>query len=102
MSALGLAELKDPPLLAALREKLIEVDWVLLTGDDNMPAEHPTHLTGLTVATVDGRWEGKGLEQEDWKWETCQRWAHYMADRQAPATIRRYSPKATRLWTPRL
>ena len=93
--------MEDPELLADLRQRFNGVDWVLLTGDDNMPSEHAEIVDGLTIATVDGRWEGRGFTQEQWKWETCHRWAHYIAEVHPPATIRRFSPFSHRPWTPR-
>ncbi len=100
---LGLDRLQDDVLLPRLVDLHRGLDWMLITSDDNMPAEHGgliTSLGGITVATIDGQWKGHGLEQEQWKCEVVHRWVHVMHD-QDPLTIRRYSQASHRLWTPR-
>ena len=66
---LGLAGLKDEPLLRAIAA-LSEVDPVLVTNDDGMPGEHEGLIAklGLTIATVDGR-RKPGWAAEEWKKE---------------------------------
>lgn len=84
--------LEDHLLLPLLAAELAEVAWILITGDDAMPAEHGTIIEEhhITVATVHPRWERSGLEQEAFKREVVHRWAHAMAA-QANETCRRYS-----------
>lgn len=93
--------LLDPELLEHLRTEFASRNWALITADDHMPRDHAEHVAGLTVATVDGRWEGRWPEQEQWQWESVMRWAHYVADRQRPMTVRRLSPFQQRPWTSR-
>lgn len=97
---LGLKGLKDEPLLLAV-SKLPEVDPVLVTGDDAMPAEHGKLLgkLGLTVATVDGR-RKPGWPPEEWKKETVHRWAHII-QLQEPGICRRYSVAGHDPWRER-
>ncbi|CAN5500759.1 hypothetical protein BH23ACT9_BH23ACT9_32660 [soil metagenome] len=73
-----------------------------MTGDDAMPDEHEDVIErlGVTVATVDGRWEHHGMEQEAYKREVVHRWAHRMAEQQ-DGEVRRYSPSSNRTWTRR-
>lgn len=96
---LGLLANLDAALLRALHER--EDDWMLVTGDDDMPREHGPLITslGTTVATVDGR---RSLEwgREEWKKEIVHRWAHVM-QKQQPGTIRRYGINRHAVWTPR-
>ncbi len=106
---LGVHRLTDPVLLRWLPERFDGKNWMLVTGDDAMPAEHGEQLRELeiTLATIDGRWEPltpeleqSGLGQEHWKHEIVHRWVHVMA-LQAPATIRRYSLDTYGRWTRR-
>lgn len=99
LAQLGLKGLKDEPMLLALAEQLDE-PYVLVTGDDAMPATHRTAIaeTATTLATLDPRWQRTGLKQECYKHEVVHRWAHAMAN-QRPGTIRRYSLTANRSWT---
>jgi hypothetical protein len=99
VSSLKLRHLVDPELLAVLAERYRDQRWVLVTGDDLMPGEHHQHIEAwsITVATVDGRWRGQGLSQEEWKREVVHRWAHVMAA-QRPGTVQRYSLRSHRAW----
>lgn len=99
LAELGLQRLKDDPMLEALAHRLSE-PYVLLTGDDAMPATHRPMIdaTGTTVATIDARWQRSGFEQEAFKFEVSQRWAHKIAS-QVPLTIVRYSAGTYRPWT---
>lgn len=94
---------KDPPLLELLRRHFADKDqdWTMVTADDKMPGEHQDEVGGLTIATIDPRWMDRWPTQEGWKRETVARWAHRMAG-QSPQTVRRYSPFASRLWSPLL
>jgi hypothetical protein len=56
---------------------------------------------GVTVATVQALGRGRGVDEERFAREACHRWAHAMA-RQARGTVRRYSPDASRPWSPRV
>lgn len=76
--------------------------FILVTGDDVMPAEHREQIgdLGMTVATIGGRIPDDPSKIEAWKRDSVHRWAHVMANQEA-ATIRRYNPKGHRLWTQR-
>ncbi len=58
LSELHLRHVKDPELLRALAAHFGDKPWILVTGDDNMPAVHADviHEVGATLATVDPRW----------------------------------------------
>lgn len=76
--------------------------WVLVTGDDSMPAVHADVINEVhaTLATIDRR-RPPGYEDDDaWGREVTHRWAHLMA-RQTPGTVRRYGATGSRLWVPR-
>ncbi len=55
LSELQLRHAKDPELLMSLAEYFGDEPWVLVTGDDNMPAVHPDVIqeVGATLGTVD-------------------------------------------------
>lgn len=98
--------LKHTELLGASDPQLIRTvgswtDVVLVTNDDNMPAEHGELLVqaGLTVAVVAPRAD-KTFTRQEWERETVHRWAHRIAE-QPPGTIVRYSPSGHALWRPR-
>lgn len=90
----------DPSLLAALAEK-IDVPWILVTADDQMPGVHREVVTtlGLTIATIDGR-HPPGSREDERQRDAVHRWAHVM-QAQPELSIRRYSPSAYRNWTRR-
>jgi hypothetical protein len=117
------AELLDPDLIPLLAERFHDLAWVLITADDNMPAEHAQVLRfhGATVATIDPYDDdklsslqaeapivgdedeiGELPELEDmYQRDTVHRWAHRIS-RQANGSIRRYYRSApSRPWTPR-
>ena len=100
---LGLARAGDPELLRGLARRMGDQPWVLVTADDFLPAEHADLVAelGATIATVQARGRGRGVDEERFARETCHRWAHAMAG-QAPGAVRRYSPEANRPWTARL
>jgi hypothetical protein len=107
---LGYGRLKDPALLRALFGDL--PDAVLVTGDDNMPQNHPLVIkeVAATVATIEP-WDRRdrpplvlppGLSSDEaWKREVVQRWAHVMAV-QERQSIRRYSRDRNAIWKPRI
>lgn len=99
---IGVDRLEDPPLLRWLAETYGGEPFVLVTGDDAMPAEHGGLIRelGLTIATVDGRWSTSGLDHEAWKREIVHRWAHAM-QAQPDGLVRRYSVHWYRPWTRR-
>lgn len=101
--ALGLAvDVKDPDLLRGLVAHYGQgADWVLVTGDDKMPAEHGPVIreTRATVATIDPEFPDGVLEFE-WRTDIVQRWAHAM-QKQAPQTVRRYGETGSKIWRPR-
>lgn len=101
-AALGLADnIKDPELLRGLAENYNGVrEWVLVTGDDGMPAEHgevigetcatiatihPDHPEDMTQHACESTWFIGGLTPEE----------------QTPQTVRRYSLSGSHIWTPR-
>ncbi len=107
LAELGFRGLQDVPLLQQLA--WLQYQWLLVTADDAMPSDHRDTVArlGSTIATVDGRWKKNaetvgylGMTQEQFKWETVQRWAHVMAH-QPDGTIRRYSLTAHGNWTQR-
>ena len=103
-ASIGFTSIKDPGVLDMLAE--IETPWVLVTGDDFMPAEHAEKLAeiGATVAVVDGEWEKACAmheverTQEEFKRDTVHRWAHSIEEQEA-GTIRRYTPWRNDKWT---
>lgn len=99
---LGLGGHLDPQLLRAAHERYLSAEWVLVTSDDSMPATHADVVAelGATIATLDGRWRRYSDDQEAYKREVVHRWVHTMAE-QEQGTVRRYTPNAHRLWTPR-
>jgi hypothetical protein len=88
----------DDDLLDAIAA--LDPEAVLITGDDDMPAEHQIALqrTGITVAIVDPILAA-GFSQSAWPHEVVHRWAHRMEE-QAQGTIRRYN-LANLIWTDR-
>ncbi len=86
-------------------------DPVLITGDNDMPAEHASVLAEVnaTVAVVKpwspeegfvSRWEGQDHRGEDeWEHEVVQRWAHSIQG-QVTGTVRRYSLSSHAPWRP--
>jgi hypothetical protein len=99
---LGLArDVKDYELLPGVAERYPDGDWVLVTGDDWMPAEHGAVVleTRSTVATIHTEHPPE-LMQHEWRYDVVQRWAHAMQE-QLPQTVRRYSLSGSHAWTPR-
>ena len=93
---LGLKQLKDPELIAALNG--LDFPWVLLTGDDKLPLVHSdvVELYEPTIAVIGPRiTSGRGIEMH--RADVTHRWAHKIAV-QDEGTIRRYSSKSHRLW----
>ncbi|MDP9404380.1 MAG: hypothetical protein M3P85_13880 [Actinomycetota bacterium] len=92
--------MKDPQLLNELADHYADRPWVMVTADDAMPAAHAGTIATLavTIATVAPA-PMSGPAEEEWKRETVHRWAHKMQIQQ-PASIRRYSPTASRVWRP--
>lgn len=103
LSELHLRHAKDPDLLRALAEHFGDEPWVLVTGDDNLPAVHADVIQEMstTLATVDARRPPTYLGDEDgWGREVVHRWAHLM-EKQSPGSIRRYSTGGGRRWARR-
>jgi hypothetical protein len=87
-------------------------DAVLVTYDDRMPEEHPVIIerNRATVATVEP-WDRRDraplfgheilADDELWKREVVQRWAHEMA-RQDRGSIWRYDRERRHKWTPNI
>jgi len=86
-------------------------DPVLITGDDDMPAEHAGVIAsvGATIATIRhwtqkesriGTWEGQQHRtEEEWDQEIVHRWAHVM-QLQRTGSIRRYGLAKHGIWKP--
>lgn len=105
LAQMGLKKLLDPDLIPRLADRLADVEWLLLTGDDRMPLEHGEIIEacGATVATVHpwADYRGRGFpSQEAYKHEVVHRWAHKLVE-QKPRTVRRYTPFRHGVWTPR-
>lgn len=102
-AALGLADnVKDPELLRALAANYGgKREWVLVTGDDGMPAEHGEVIleTAATIATIHPEYP-EGMTQHAWRIDVVQRWAHAMQD-QTARTVRRYALSGSQVWKPR-
>jgi hypothetical protein len=107
VSEAGLLTLEDEPLLRAIYKE--REDIVFVTADDNLPSEHPGILREVraTVATVApferGKWRSQqaGISDEEaWKREIVQRWAHSMQG-QERGTARRYFLSGGQKWAPR-
>lgn len=99
---IGLAiGVEDPDVLRGLRDLYDDEDWVLVTGDDKLPAEHGPVVveTEATIATVDPDYP-EGLTEYAWRTDVVQRWAHAIQT-QKPRTVRRYSEGGSKVWTPR-
>ncbi|HUZ42782.1 MAG TPA: hypothetical protein VMU63_00125 [Acidimicrobiales bacterium] len=100
---IGLGRAGDAELIRGLARRYADEEWVLVTGDDHLPAEQAGLLEalGITVATIEWRLNPAPDGREQAARDTCHRWAHAMAA-QGAGTIRRYSPERNRAWTPRL
>lgn len=101
-AALNLDQLEDPPLLRELARLYNDKrPWVLVTGDDTMPAEHGSEIIEhrATVATLLPEYPPEMTEYH-WHLDVVQRFAHTM-QAQAPETVRRYALNGSVPWTPR-
>ncbi len=98
---LGLVGVKDPELLPRLAAIFADQSWVLVTGDDAMPAEHGPLIieTKVTVATIHPE-HPEGVTEHAWNMDIVHRWAHSMQD-QEQRTVRRYHARTSQPWTPR-
>jgi hypothetical protein len=100
---LGLAHnVKDPELLQALADQYADkAEWILVTGDDMMPAEHGQVIieTRATVATIFPEYPD-GVTEHAWNVDVVQRWAHAMQEQQV-GSVRRYSMGSSKPWRPR-
>lgn len=102
LSELHLHRAPDPDLLRSVAEHFRDGPWVLVTGDDSMPAVHAEVIAevGATLATVDRRRPPAYEDDDAWGCEIAHRWAHVMA-RQVPGSVRRYGESGGRTWTKR-
>jgi hypothetical protein len=102
-AALGLSEnVKDPELLRGLAENYNgKRAWILVTGDDAMPAEHGDVIieTEATIATIHPDYP-VDMTEHAWRVDLVQRWAHAMQE-QALQTVRRYALTGSQVWKPR-
>lgn len=102
-SKLNLAQgIKDGQLLRSLAALFGgKENWVLVTGDDNMPAEHGPAIkeTEATIAVIHPE-RPAGISQHAWRIDLVHRWAHQM-QRQEPQSVRRYTEGGSKVWTPR-
>jgi hypothetical protein len=93
----------DPQLLRALAGNYNGVrEWVLVTGDDAMPAEHGDVIleTRATIATIHPEYPRDEMTEYHWRVDVVHRWAHAM-QLQAAQTVRRYSLMGSQVWRPR-
>ena len=99
VAALGLKGLKDGPLILTLAER--SDPWVLLTADDELPRRWHAVIeeTRATVAIIHPTCPASHTANQ-WHHDVAHRWAHVFGE-QEQGTVRRYSLKAHRLWTPR-
>lgn len=96
VSALGLRGSTDPQLLLKLDAQLD--DWVLVTADDALPADHAEQIVavGATLAIIDpDRMPTWPLEA--WRREIVHRWAHAI-HLQEHGTARRYGLNRHQAW----
>lgn len=103
LAELNLHRLYDEPMIMGLIECRSVEEFVLVTGDDKMPLTHRdlVRRVGLTIATVDGRWQNRGYaSQESWHRDVIHRWAHRIQTH-ADKEIRRYARNRHALWSPR-
>ena len=89
---------KDPVVLDALHERFADRDWVLITADDHLPADHADDVARLrpTLAIMDPQRDA-GFTREEWHHEIVHRWAHVIEE-QASGTVRRYSASTHVAW----
>ena len=102
VAQLDLRHATDPELLEALAGRDDLGDWILVTGNDRMPEEHPETFRRLapTVATIDPR-QSEPLKELHWRFDVVQRWAHRIQE-QEPGTVCRYTlGRGGIAWTPR-
>jgi hypothetical protein len=98
LEELDLLGIKDQPLL-----KTIAADHrgsVLVTNDDNLPADHRETLkvTRVTVAIVEPQ-KPSHLKEKEWQYEVIHRWAHQMSEQRA-GSVRRYGERSV-IWKDR-
>jgi hypothetical protein len=100
-SDIGIAEFKDPQLLRELARRYETRPWILVTGDDAMPAEHGPviHETVATVATIHPEFPA-GYQDDSWRRDIVHRWVHSF-QLQPDGSVRRYGASGWRPWTPR-
>lgn len=98
---LGLSEFNDPQLLQELALRFESQPWILITGDDAMPAEHGETIVKAraTVATIHPE-QPPGITQDAWRRDIVHRWAHVFQT-QADGEVRRYHGSGSRRWTAR-
>jgi hypothetical protein len=102
-ATLGLAQgVKDPELLRRLAAHYADQPlWVLITGDDRMPAQHGPVIqeAAATIATIHPI-RPQGVTEDGWYRDVVHRWAHAM-QQQTPQTVRRYTFASSQTWKPR-
>jgi hypothetical protein len=98
---IGLSEFNDPQLLQELAVRFESRPWILITGDDAMPAEHGKTIvnTRATIATIHPE-RPVGITQDAWRRDIVHRWAHVFQT-QADGDVRRYTNSGSRAWTAR-
>ncbi len=98
-ASLDLDQHLDPDLLRELAQR--KRSWVLVTGDDSMPAEHGSVIieTRATIATIHPEYP-REMTEHHWRMDVVQRFAHTMQS-QEPGTVRRYALNGSVPWTPR-
>jgi PIN like domain len=98
VSALQLKGSEDPDLLAAIAERFD--DWVLVTADDRMPADHAEAIAAVNATLAIIAPARRDWPTHAWRREVVHRWAHAMHD-QKSGTLRRYAVRSHALWRPR-
>ncbi len=80
---LGDADMKDPPLLRLIHDKLEPA--VLVTFDNKLPIQHASLIAryGTTLAIIDKNAQPSDLNREEYWREAIHRHAHRMADQAA-------------------
>ena len=101
-ASLNLDRHLDPDLLRELAQRYNDKQaWVLVTGDDSMPAEHGAVIieTRATIATIHPEYPAE-MTEHHWRIDVVQRFAHAIQS-QEPEAVRRYALNGSVPWTPR-
>ena len=99
MAALNIRGRSDGEIIRMLAER--SERWVLLTADDQLPLAWSKVIkaASATVAIIHPR-RPASYTQNEWHHDVAHRWAHVFCE-QDQGTVRRYSLRSHRAWTPR-